>query len=300
MLDSDPRYPSLKLDTMKRCPTCNRTFTDQNLSFCIEDGTPLTTVSSPTDETVVSPSDNNAQADTSPSYTPRDWTGPAYQAPASHVPPGGAQKRRIWPWVLGIIAALFIGLAALGIIAAIVLPSILRANRNTVTPRNENLNINSESRNTNSDANANSDANSNLGNLNANVSDANENVSPPSTNEEEVLAKLTDLEHEWTAANINADKTALDRILADDYVGTTADGQALGKAEYIRTITRDTATRKWDFEDLKVSVKGNRATLSGIVTFETERGEVRYRFTDKFVWRDGRWQAIGSEISQIT
>ena len=24
---------------MKRCPTCNKTFTDQNLSFCIEDGT---------------------------------------------------------------------------------------------------------------------------------------------------------------------------------------------------------------------------------------------------------------------
>jgi len=202
--------------------------------------------------------------------------------------------------VLGIIAALFIGLAALGIIAAVVLPSILRANRNTVTPRNENLNINSEPGNVNSEANANSGANVNLGNVNANVSNSNENVSPPPTNEEEVLANLTDIEHEWTAANINADKEALDRILAEDYVGTTADGQALGKAEYIRTINRDTSTRKWDFEDLKVSVKGNRATLDGIVRFETDRGEFKYRFTDKFVWRDGRWQAVGSEISQIT
>jgi Domain of unknown function (DUF4190) len=26
---------------MKRCPQCNRTFTDPNLSFCIEDGAPL-------------------------------------------------------------------------------------------------------------------------------------------------------------------------------------------------------------------------------------------------------------------
>jgi hypothetical protein len=285
---------------MKRCPTCNRTYTEQNLSFCIEDGTPLTTVSSPADETtVVSPSDN-AQAATSPSYTPRDWTGPAYQAPSSYVPPGGQQRRRVWPWVLGIIAALFVGLAALGIIAAIVLPSILRANRTTVTPRNENLNINSESGNVNSETNANSRANANLGNVNANVSNSNENASPPPTNEEDVLAKLTDIEHEWTAANINADKKALDRILADDYVGTTADGQALGKAEYIRTINRDTSTRKWDFEDLKVSVKGTRATLNGIVRFETDRGEFRFRFTDKFVWRDGRWQAVGSEISQIT
>ena len=286
---------------MKRCPTCNRTFTDQNLSFCIEDGTPLTTVSPPVDETTAgSPSDNYTQADSTPSYTPRDWTGPAYQAPGSYVPPDSQKKRRVWPWVLGIIAALFIGLAALGIIAAVVLPSILRANKSTVTRRNGNLNVNSETANVNSQANDNSEANSNLGNVNANVSNSNENVSPPTTSEEEVLATLTDLEHEWTAANINADKTALDRILADDYVGTTADGQALGKAEYIKTITRDTTTRKWDFEDLKVSVKGSRATLTGIVRFETDRGEFRYRFTDKFVWRDSRWQAVGSEISQIT
>ena len=28
---------------MKRCPTCNRTYTDPSLNFCLEDGTPLTT-----------------------------------------------------------------------------------------------------------------------------------------------------------------------------------------------------------------------------------------------------------------
>jgi len=47
-----------------------------------------------------------------------------------------------------------------------------------------------------------------------------------------VLQDLTDLEHEWTVANINADKKKLDRILADDYVGASADGTPQGKAEY--------------------------------------------------------------------
>src|ERR1044071_7721822 len=28
---------------MKRCPTCNRTYTDTSLNFCLEDGTPLAT-----------------------------------------------------------------------------------------------------------------------------------------------------------------------------------------------------------------------------------------------------------------
>ena len=27
---------------MKRCPSCNRTYTDASLNFCLEDGTPLT------------------------------------------------------------------------------------------------------------------------------------------------------------------------------------------------------------------------------------------------------------------
>ena len=26
---------------MKRCPSCNRTYTDVSLNFCLEDGTPL-------------------------------------------------------------------------------------------------------------------------------------------------------------------------------------------------------------------------------------------------------------------
>ena len=32
---------------MKRCPTCNRTYTDLSLNFCLEDGTPLATDATP-------------------------------------------------------------------------------------------------------------------------------------------------------------------------------------------------------------------------------------------------------------
>ena len=110
---------------------------------------------------------------------------------------------------------------------------------------------------------------------------------------------LTDLEHEWTVANINADKKKLDRILADDYVGISGDGKTQGKAEYLRTIERDTTIQKWDFEDLKVSLIGDRATLSGIIRLQLRDREVAYRFTDKFVWRDGRWQATRSEVAPL-
>ena len=158
-----------------------------------------------------------------------------------------------------------------------------------VQPRNGKLN----------GANSNTQLNNQNGNDNSTTLD----TEPAPTDEGEVLSDLTDLEHEWTVANINADKKKLNRILADDYVGIT-DGKSQGKAEYLKTIERDTTIQKWDLEDLKVSLKGDRATLTGIIRLEIkdEQGEsqpVAYRFTDKFVWRDGRWQATGSEVNPI-
>ena len=162
---------------------------------------------------------------------------------------------------------------------------------------NSNVNSNSET-----NSNLNSNSNSNSTNWNANTSTA-EDLTPPPTDEPAVLSDLTDLEHEWTVANINADKKKLDRILADDYVGIS-EGKPQGKAEYLKTIKRDTAIQQWNFEDLKVNLKSDRATLTGTIRVDVkdEQGEVRpgaFRFTDKFVWRDGRWQATGSEVKPV-
>ena len=287
---------------MRRCPACNRTYTDQTLSFCIDDGTPLVSISAPAEETtVVSPSSDQSGKDVPPTqgYSPNDWKPPSYQPPGSYVPPDGQSKRRVWPWVVGILAVLLIGIIGLGIAAAIIIPHMMRAESNR---KSSNLNENvRQGDNYNSDPNSNTrSSNSNFGNLNqsANRGSLAEETSPP-TDGDKVLANLTDLEQEWMVANINADKGKLDRILADDYVGTDSDGKRQGKAEYIRTIVRDTDIQKWDFEDLKVNLKGERATLTGVVKWQVRDQEVADRFTDKFVWRDGRWQAISAELSPV-
>ncbi|HKR59663.1 MAG TPA: DUF4440 domain-containing protein [Pyrinomonadaceae bacterium] len=282
---------------MKRCPTCNKTFTDQKLSFCIEDGTPLAEIADPADETtVVSPPapKSNPAAETEP-YVPRDWQRD-YQPPGSFDPPG--QKRRVWPWVVGILGALLIGIVGLGIALALMVPKVF-SNRNA-NPTNANVTRN-ESQNSNANSNAavsNSNTNSDVA-ANRNGEVADDASSSPPTVSAEVLSDLTDIEQEWTVANINADKRKLDYILADDYVGTTSDGKSQGKAEYLKTIERDTVIEKWDFEDLKVSLRGDRATLTGRIRLRVKGEEVVYSFTDKFVWRDGRWQAVGSEIEQV-
>lgn len=287
--------------TVKRCPTCKRTFTEEHLSFCVDDGTPLVTIDPPDDEATVVRSAGENSSSEAPAFS-GEADLKSYQPPGSNVPPGPYResKRQTWPWVLGIFAILGVVLTGLGIAAALFLPRVMRAS-NT----NTNSNANVEQRN---DSNANfnrADSNSNLNSnsYSANSNDNNsteEDTTPPPTDQAAVLSELTDLEHEWTVANINADKKKLNRILADDYVGVT-DGKTEGKAEYLKTIERDTLIQKWNFEDLKANLSGDRVTLTGTLRVEVkdEQGEIRpaaFRFTDKFVWRDGRWQATSSEV----
>lgn len=258
---------------MKRCSTCNRTYDDPILSFCIDDGTPLTPIEEEDDTTVVRPrntEDNGLNA-------------VAYQPPASYVPPGNGsgKRRRAWPWILGIVGAFILGILALSVAAVILLPRM----RNSARDEHARSNTNQVE---NSNTNVVTDSNSN--------SNANEHVdTPPPTDNEQVLGQLTNLEQEWTVANLNADKKKLDQILADDFVGQ-GDDQLESKADYIRNIERNTDVNKWEFSDLKLTLAGDRATLTGIITYFLADQSVSLDFTDKFVWREGRWQATRAEI----
>ena len=223
---------------MKRCPFCNRTYTDPNLSFCVEDGTPLST---------------EEPAEPAP-----------YRPPSAYVPPVTGKPRRVWPWVLGLVGAFGIGAVVLLIGAALFVPRLTKPVERTTT---------------------------------TDTTDQTEKVDlPPPTDENEVLSQLTQIENEWTKANIDADKQTLRRILADDYVGPSAEGGLMGKAEYLNTIERDSGIEKWEFHDLKLQLAGNRATLTGGIAYVIQGENVAYNFTDRFVWRNGRWQATGSEI----
>lgn len=284
---------------MKRCPTCNKTFSDRNLSFCVDDGTPLVSAEPLDDEaTVVRPSsrddsDSLAGSSASSPQTPEP-AAPAYQPP-SYVPPGSRaeSKRRTWPLLLAILVIAVVVLGGLGIAAVVLVPRMLRASSNT----NVNTNINRRNTNANVD-----NRNFNSSQLNANTN-SNGVDSPPPTDREAVLSDLKTLEDEWTVANINADKSKLNQILADDYVGIT-EGRAQGKAEYLKTIERDTAIQHWEFSNLKVTLNDDRAALTGIITLDVrdENGQDRqatFKFTDKFVWRDGRWQATSSQVDPV-
>ena len=268
---------------MKRCSTCNRTYTDPNLKFCIDDGTPLAEVETDDDTTVVRPRGEDDELNAIP-----------YRPPSSYVPPGTGQvnkPRRVWPWIVGIAGAFLLGILAISIAATILVPRLLRARQN------ERVTVNTNQRgNSNTAANRNTNT-AESSNTNSNVTESVD--APPPGDRAQVLEQLKQLENEWTVANLNGDKKKLDRILADDYVGqANEEGRLQSKAEYIREIERDTQVEKWEFSDLSLTLAGDRATLSGIITYFLRDRTLSFDFKDKFVWRDGRWQATGAELKQ--
>lgn len=277
---------------MKSCPTCNKTFIDPNLSFCVDDGTPLVSVTAPADETtIVSPSSGGIESSPPPTevYKPRDWQASDYQPPGFQTSAATPGRKKAWPWVVGLVT-LVIVVIGLGIAGAIIVPKMLRSASNK---NNSNPNV---GRSGEADSNLNSNASASQSENRSTTEDA----TPPPTDKDVVLKALTDIEHEWTVANINADKQKLNRILADDYVGmSNEDGKIQGKAEYLRTLKPDSNVQNWKFEALNVNVMRDRATLEGVLRLQFPDQEAAFRFTDKFVWRDGRWQAVGSEVSRI-
>jgi hypothetical protein len=257
---------------MKRCTTCNRTFTDPNLRFCIDDGTPLTDVEPEDDTTVVSP---RHQEDS--------WNAAAYQPPRQYVPPVTQRKRRrAWPWLVGIAGAFILGILVIAFAAVMLTPRIT----GRIKQAERDANRRAENSNTAPQTNSNTNTNQNV--------DA-----PVPTDHDQVLTQLKDLENEWTVANLNGDKQKLEIILADDFVGEGPNGEPQSKADYIRTIQRDTGIDKWDFSDLKLDLTGDRATLTGTFTLFGGDRKAAYFFTDKYVWRDGRWQATASVVKPM-
>lgn len=167
---------------MKRCPTCNRTYTDEALSFCLDDGGPLLTVSDAPESfdpnaTMRYTEPRNTSSPTEV-YRPGPPTGQSNQIvnPSWTAIPGAAAApppaKKSWlPWIIGGSVLLIV----LGI-GVVVLLAVL-------------VSLNSNSNNSNNSANrANKNGDSRLSNANnSNSTNANNSNSGSSSS-----ASMTD------------------------------------------------------------------------------------------------------------
>jgi Domain of unknown function (DUF4440) len=111
---------------------------------------------------------------------------------------------------------------------------------------------------------------------------------------------LLSLEDEWLHAR---DAATLERILADDFVHPVAQGVFLSKAEHIEWFTKHLPpmSRKTRFDHLQVRLYGDTAVVNGMVIATAESGKELDRsiFTDVFVFRDQRWQAVNAQENKV-
>ena len=123
----------------------------------------------------------------------------------------------------------------------------------------------------------------------------------PTENVEQVVAKL---ERDWAEAIAKGDTATIDRILADDCIYTNWDGTTETKAQHIEGIkSKVYKVESINLDNLKVRVFGDAA----IVTVEqSEKSQWkgkdnsgRYRFTDIYAKRNGKWQVVAGHGCKV-
>jgi hypothetical protein len=171
---------------MKRCPSCNRSYTDPSLNFCLEDGTPLVVDAPPPSdpnvtmrypaarETAEPPPTEIYRPDTLASQAPAPPPPPLAQPPQQQwtpMPTAAPQKKSnaIW-WILG-------GLLALSVIGIGLVVMIIALASMSSTNANNTNNANLVNHNDNRNANV-------VANTNANTT--------PNTNSNSLPAKFVD------------------------------------------------------------------------------------------------------------
>jgi len=119
----------------------------------------------------------------------------------------------------------------------------------------------------------------------------------PTTQDAEARA-LLQLEDDWALALVRRDATVFRRLLADGFI-YTEDDRTVGRDDLLRDIVAgpDTVEAAHN-EEMRVHRFGSTAVVTGwlVVRGRGASGpfDRRYRFTDTWLRRGGRWQIVAA------
>jgi len=116
---------------------------------------------------------------------------------------------------------------------------------------------------------------------------------------------IASLEDKWLCALNTANVNGIAEVLADDFVRPAADyGRFVTKPDllsYYRSRLSPQSPNKRRIEDLTVTLYGATALARGVVTSIDSKGHLisKLLFTDVFVRRNGRWQAVSAQENAV-
>ena len=116
---------------------------------------------------------------------------------------------------------------------------------------------------------------------------------------------LVELERAWNEAFYTKDLGVIEKILADEFIATYDDGTRGDRAKEL-TLAREfnQQVEAAIQDDFTVKVYRDSAvvwfTLHLVGIRQGQRAEVMLRYTDVFVFRDGRWQCVSSQSTRVS
>jgi ketosteroid isomerase-like protein len=119
-----------------------------------------------------------------------------------------------------------------------------------------------------------------------------------------VASELTQIEHRLVKAWLDGDRKTVDSILAADWSVIDLTGRVLTKAQVMQEFgSGERKIESGSVDDLNIRVFGDTAVVTGRSAFtgsyQGKKASVTQRFTDVFIKRDGRWQAVASQGTQV-
>jgi ketosteroid isomerase-like protein len=108
--------------------------------------------------------------------------------------------------------------------------------------------------------------------------------------------QVKQLERDWLAADGKGDMASLRRIIADDFIGSSFDGQLLSKHDIVPERTGPGGFAGATPGDTSVRVFGDTAVLMGVI--DTAGGPGKVHVTLVFQKKPEGWRMIAAELTR--
>ena len=120
----------------------------------------------------------------------------------------------------------------------------------------------------------------------------------PATDDNAMREALIKLAKEWIDAEDRRDGAALDRLLADDFVGTAPSGTKVTKKMVVPDPKGKGGGLSFTGDDFVARTYGEMGVVFGNGTWKA-KDQGTLCFTLAFVKRADRWQIVSAHVSQV-
>jgi ketosteroid isomerase-like protein len=122
---------------------------------------------------------------------------------------------------------------------------------------------------------------------------------------EAVRVEILAIEKQWASAIERQDAAAFERLAAEDFRFIEENGRMLNRAQYIADRSHNPDNVESAVQDeIEVRQYGDAAVATGRSILHGTRNGVpfvyRFRWTDLYVRRAGRWQAVSAQLTPLS